>query len=191
MALIAERCRLRDAGAVLDLGCGRGFLGRWLRERGFETSYTGVDRVADAVDAARANVRDGDIVHADFRKLAWKRTFDSVFAIEIAIDGALDQAIVDAAVSALKPGGRFVATIAATKGTIGRPAGTTVENWTDRVTPFATRTYRWWLDCDAWHPEIAGKMHEEARTLLGAIERGEFRYFVLFGEADHPSTSSG
>lgn len=46
--------------ALLDIGCGLGLLGQYLRERGFRAPYRGLDLDAKKIDAARA-AADADL----------------------------------------------------------------------------------------------------------------------------------
>ncbi|HVT33906.1 MAG TPA: class I SAM-dependent methyltransferase [Rhodanobacteraceae bacterium] len=47
--------------ALLDIGCGLGLLGQYLRERGVETPYRGIDVDAAKIEAARAAARAGKL----------------------------------------------------------------------------------------------------------------------------------
>jgi hypothetical protein len=127
----------------------------------------------------------------DFRATDWQPEFDVVTAIEIAIDGSVGESIFDAAAAALRTGGMFALTLASLHGQNAGRLGTLLKSakqrfdyadlvdWTQRVTPFAHRTYGWWLTAP-WHPEIAEKCTREAKAALVAIERGLFNYAVLF-----------
>jgi SAM-dependent methyltransferase len=191
VADLTKRCRVESGAAVLDIGCGRGFLGRWLRANGIEVRYAGVDRIAEAVATAR-EVPSAHVVECDFREYRGNQEFDAGFAIEIAIDGTLDEAILDVLKNALRPGGSFAATIASLDGdhaprlaTLAKAAerrfiNVSIEDWTSRAIPFARCTYRRWLAVD-WPSEIVEKTTLEALTALDAIEGGAFHYAVLIG----------
>jgi 2-polyprenyl-3-methyl-5-hydroxy-6-metoxy-1,4-benzoquinol methylase len=194
LAEIVERIDLRDAKRVLDLGCGRGFFGRWLAANDFHAEYTGVDRVAEAVESARRHVLSGTIAQGDFDSIAMDRSFDAVVAFEVAMDGTVPEAALNAAAGALRPGGRFAVTIASLdSANEGRLADSrdaaekyfhqvTIEDWTERIAPFAQRTYEWWVRA-TWHPDIKEKAAREARAALEAISGNRFQYAVLFARA--------
>jgi trans-aconitate methyltransferase len=192
LADLIARCGVHTGSAVLDLGCGRGFLGRSLIARGIEARYTGVDRIGDALNAARRHVPGGTFTQGNFRRLRWNREFDAVFALEVVIDGALDAPLIEAVASALRPGGRAAITVASFDGAHARRlseaqrlaaehfASASIEDWTERTIPFARKFYGAFLACDSWHPEIVERCHAEARAALAAIERGTFHYAVVF-----------
>lgn len=193
-AEIADRCAIRNGTRVLDLGCGRGFFGRWLLARGTAVRYSGLDRDAEAVAAARRHVPDGTITRGDFRAMQWGPEYDVVVAIEAAIDGTLDDALLRAAREALAEHGSFAATIASLDGAhadrlaaLERAAGrrfatATIEDWTKRARSFAQRTFEWWLQAP-WPAEIQEKCALEARAVLDAIEQNRLHYAVLFARA--------
>ena len=47
--------------ALLDIGCGFGLLGQYLRERGFRAPYRGLDLDAAKIDEARGAAQSGDL----------------------------------------------------------------------------------------------------------------------------------
>jgi len=49
--------------ALLDIGCGLGLLGQYLRERGWRASYQGLDLDVRKIDAARTAASDGLDLH--------------------------------------------------------------------------------------------------------------------------------
>lgn len=188
---IVGRCEIRAGTRVLDFGCGRGFFGRWLDAANTGAHYFGIDRIAEAVDAAGRNVPGGTMIQGDFRKVNWQPEFDAVVALEITIDGAVDEAVLDAAVAALKSHGTLAITLASLDGRhtdrLGvlarsakqRFARVDLEDWSQRVSPFARSTYEWWLTAP-WQAEIAEKCALEANAALESLERGDFHYAVLF-----------
>jgi cyclopropane fatty-acyl-phospholipid synthase-like methyltransferase len=191
VALIAQRCQIKNGSRVLDMGCGRGFFGRWLKANGIAVRYTGVDRDEGAAAAAGQHVPSGTITQDDFRSAQGHPSYDAVTALEITISGSVDTALLDAAASALLDGGRLALTIASLDGAhadrlasaevdaVSRFTAVRIEDWTHRVTPFARRTFEWWLNAP-WPPEIQEKSTIEARKALDAIDRGSFHYAVLF-----------
>ena len=188
---IVERCAIRNATRVLDLGCGRGFLGRWLDANGIAAKYTGVDRVADAVEAARRHVPAGTITQGDFRAMQTLPGYDAVVALEVVVDGTVDGALLESAAMALTRNGRLALTVASLDGRHDerltelanvaerRFASAALEDWTQRVRPFAQRTFEWWSNA-RWHPEIREKTAREARAAIDSIAQSRFHYAVLF-----------
>ncbi len=51
--------------SILDVGCGVGHLAGWLKERGYEGEYTGVDILPEMVERARETHPDMCFEHAD------------------------------------------------------------------------------------------------------------------------------
>ena len=80
---------IHDGARVLDIGCGRGFLGRWLLSRGHRVAYTAVDYAPSALVAVRRFLPDAEIVHGDASAVSGE--YDAVFLIESvwAVDDAL------------------------------------------------------------------------------------------------------
>ena len=63
-AVLADNVPLAGR-SLLDVGCGLGALWEFLRQRGLDVEYTGVDIVAEMVRAAQARHPDVRFVHAD------------------------------------------------------------------------------------------------------------------------------
>jgi len=190
-AEVIRRTNIVTGKRVLDFGCGRGFLGRWLDAEQAATQYSAVDRIEGALEATRKHVPNGRTIFGDFRAVRWRPEFDGVVALEIATGSAIDESVVEAAASALKRGGIFALTLASLDGKHAvriaalsvaaekRFRAVDVADWTQRVAPFARRTYQWWLAAP-WHCDIAQKCRLEANAALDALERGTFHYAVLF-----------
>lgn len=70
--------RVLGPGSVVDVGCGLGALAGYLRERGFEGTYLGIDLRKTFVDEAAATW-DEDFGVADLRTFASK--FDNLVAV--------------------------------------------------------------------------------------------------------------
>lgn len=84
----AEVTRLLDTvqpDAVLDLGCGEGFVLEALVEAGFDAELVGIDNSADAVAHARERVASSaEILCEDVRELSdLPRDFDVVMMLEV------------------------------------------------------------------------------------------------------------
>jgi 2-polyprenyl-3-methyl-5-hydroxy-6-metoxy-1,4-benzoquinol methylase len=194
VAVIAERCKLREAKSVLDFGCGRGVFGRWLTLHGIEAQYAGIDRDEGAVAAARLHIPYGIVTRGDFRTAPVQEAYDAVVAIEIAVDGAIDDSVLDAAARALAPHGTLAVTIASVDGAQAgrlqaleaaarqRFADVEMVDWSESVRPFTQRMFEWWLTAP-WPAEITEKNTHEARAVLGALAQDRFHYAVLFARA--------
>ena len=106
---LAREMGIRDGTRVLDLGCGRGFLGRWLRANRYSVDYTAMDVSASALDAVRRRAPRATCVRGDLRE-ASGGPYDVVFAVESiwSVDGEMAAKIR----SLLEIGGRFVITFA-------------------------------------------------------------------------------
>ncbi len=63
-AVLADNVPLAGK-SLLDVGCGLGDLWAYLKERGIDVRYTGVDIVAEMVRAAKGRHDDGQFIHAD------------------------------------------------------------------------------------------------------------------------------
>jgi SAM-dependent methyltransferase len=79
-ALVAKMS-LAGGSRVLDLGCGRGFLGRWLLSSGQRVDYTAVDYSQSALGAVRRHLAAARTIHGDLSSLSGN-AYDAVFAIE-------------------------------------------------------------------------------------------------------------
>lgn len=194
VASIVERCEINGATSVLDFGCGRGFFGRWLGANGIAARYAGIDRDAGAVEAARRHVPSATIIQGDFRDAPAQRAYDAIVGVEIAIEGAVEDDVFDSAARALVPNGALALTIASVDGrhedrltqvtgaAEQRFATVTMEDWTQRVRPFAQRMFEWWHQA-RWPVELQETNAREARTVLDAIARKRFHYALLFARA--------
>ncbi|MGZ3504821.1 MAG: class I SAM-dependent methyltransferase [Vulcanimicrobiaceae bacterium] len=195
MAVIANAVQSALRSNVLDLGCGRGFAGRFLRQGGYTGRYVGVDRIVAALEAAQRNVPDGEFEEVDFRERRWECQFEAVLALEVTRSGQLDEPLVQGIASALRPGGSFAITIASTDGRMAARLDDTrilCERYFARVeitdtsagsARFAKRFYRAILEIDEWEPFVKQSLHGEANRVLRAIDEGRFEYAVVTGVA--------
>ncbi|HEY8298493.1 MAG TPA: methyltransferase domain-containing protein [Candidatus Baltobacteraceae bacterium] len=192
LAEIVRAADLSSRARVLDIGCGRGFLARWLRWYKVDTRYVGVDTVPEAVAAARRNAPQSEFVYAQLDSLGINESFDRVFALEPPSGGALSAEVAAAIGRHLEPGGRFVVTLISLDGAheekilrsidlLQRHAD--VEQVCDlslQVKEFASTMYSAFL-LGAWDDAIKSQMCVKAAYVLHAIEGGTFNYTMLTG----------
>ena len=188
LSSIVAKIGLVDGARVLDLGCGRGYLGRWLAARGPRVAYTGLDASASALGAVKRNVPDAVCVHGDLNS-AFEGPYEAIFAIESF--RTIDDALAARVFGALARGGSLVATIATFDGsqdervnatrTALSSAGFAIEpiSLPPKHGEFVGRLNAAALiedQPDAWIREsIAG----EAMMTLAALRDGAFRYDVF------------
>jgi SAM-dependent methyltransferase len=110
---IQHALRLDGPGRLLDVPCGEGRLARALAERGHWV--TGLDQADDFVREARSRADVAgplpSFVRGDMRRLPWRGTFDGVICFGSSwgyFDDAGNQAFLESAAAALRPGGRFL-----------------------------------------------------------------------------------
>ena len=103
---------VRDAGKVLDLGCGAGVpVTRGLARRGF--AVTGVDISARQLELAREHVPDATLIKADMAEVDFPaQSFDGVvsFYAIIHVPREEHEALIGKIARWLRPGGAFLAT---------------------------------------------------------------------------------
>jgi SAM-dependent methyltransferase len=97
---------------VLECGCGTGWLARILQKRGYDV--VGTDVAPDAIDLARNNTYFDDAEPLDFRvadseDLPFDAEFDAVIFYDALHHSVDEQAAIDGAYRALKPGGVCIA----------------------------------------------------------------------------------
>jgi SAM-dependent methyltransferase len=192
---ILEHLHASDASRILDIGCGRGFLERWLHRHGKHVRAVGVDRAPEAIAAAKALAPDAQFVEADYRSHRFPEPFDTVVALEIATSGAIDGSLVAAVRSALREGGGFAITAASLDGKHEERleaaraqlaqhfAAFELLDSTQPAAEFAVRLYGAWLQIESWSPTIRPRMEAQAREVLDSIERGDFHYAIALGQA--------
>ena len=107
---IVARLGSKEGRAVLDIACGRGRHARWFAHAG--AKVTGIDLSAESIAEARAGC-PGAVFHVhDMREPFARDAFDLAVCLFTSLgysaDRNDDQRAVDAAATALRPGGRFV-----------------------------------------------------------------------------------
>ncbi len=98
--------------SILDFGCGTGWTSLFLARAGYDV--LGVDISADAIQTARELAEEGQIANArfcsaDYEGFAAERSFDYVLFYDALHHAEEEQAAIDAAFKALKPGGALYA----------------------------------------------------------------------------------
>ncbi|MCF6525681.1 trans-aconitate 2-methyltransferase [Streptomyces sp. JJ36] len=96
-----------------DLGCGTGHAVNLMARAYPDSSFTGYDLAADALEKARAEAAAYGATNAAFEvldvaELPADPPFDVLFAFDTVHDQARPQAVLDRAAAALAPGGMFV-----------------------------------------------------------------------------------
>ena len=186
LAQIVGPLGLSPQTRVLDAGCGRGFLARWLRWTAIDADYTGIDRVPEAIRAARRFSPGQTFVEGDYRSYAPEPPFDVAVAFETSADGTVDDALLAAMRRCLRDGGRFVATASSYEGLERRlethfPQFELLDR-TAQAAAFARRLYGAILEIDPWDERIKSRLYAQARAMLAAVDGGRFRYAVISGQ---------
>ncbi|HEY8312644.1 MAG TPA: class I SAM-dependent methyltransferase [Candidatus Baltobacteraceae bacterium] len=194
LAEVVRAAEMSSGMRVLDLGCGRGFLARWLRWYNLDFRYVGVDRVPEAIAAARRNAPDGEYIYTRNDALYLNQTFDRVFALEAAPGGLMTEGIASAIGEHLAPAGKFIATLLSLDGRhdskISESIGllekyahvTEARDLSLQVKEFASTMCSAYL-LGSWDDAIKGKMCVQAAHVLHAIETCTFNYTMLNGTA--------
>jgi len=102
------RTRFGNAAAVLDIGCGAGFLTNPLAKHGHKV--TGIDLSASSLEAARQNdvTQSVNYIQADAYDLPFKKAeFDIVCAMDVLEHVEAPDRLVAEASRVLRPGGLF------------------------------------------------------------------------------------
>lgn len=170
LAKVVETVGIPAKSAVLDIGCGRGFLGRWLLWNSLSCRYVGVDSAAAAVPAEGPK-------------------FERVFALEAPI---IPVALAKCIAQNLAPGGQYVVTLASFDDThpekVSRScarlqrqgASVSVADLTQQVREFAATLYSAML-MGRWDAPVKAHVLNEAARMLHAVEAGAFNYTLLTG----------
>lgn len=171
LAKVVETVGIPPKSAVLDIGCGRGFLARWFLWNSLTCRYTGVDSPAGvAVDDAK---------------------FDRIFALESA-PGIVSGSLAKCIAQNLNSGGRYAITLASFDdsyaGNLSRSCarlrretgGVRALDLTQQVREFAATLYSAML-MGRWAEPVKERVLNEAARALHAVESGSFNYTLLTG----------
>lgn len=195
MKRFVEPLALTPTDRLLDLGCGRGFLARWLQWSGTPVRFTGLDRAPEACIAAHRLVPDAEFVEGDYRTYPFETPFDIVTSIEVGISGAMDKPLLQAIRSRLRESGRFGITVTSAGGNHAARIAQLQElisqqfstfellDATQQVAAFTKRLYGALLEIDEWSPVIAPRIKAQADEVLAAVDRGDFAYTLVWGAA--------
>ncbi|MGZ3496298.1 MAG: class I SAM-dependent methyltransferase [Vulcanimicrobiaceae bacterium] len=192
LAEIVRAAEVSSRERVLDIGCGRGFLARWLRWYKVDCRYVGIDCVPEAIAAARRNAPNGEYYYTQLDTLALSKTFDRVFALESAPGGLVTPNLSAAIGVHLERGGRFVATLLSLDGKHEAKVLQSIEALHEhlnveevrdlslQVKEFASTMYSAFL-LGTWDNAIKSNMCMEAARVLHAVETGAFNYTMITG----------
>lgn len=168
---IVETVGIPPRSGVLDIGCGRGFLARWLLWNSLSCRYVGVGS-ATAVPAGGAK-------------------YERIFALESA-PGVVSNSLARCIGQNLHAGGRYVITLAsfddAYAGNISQScarlrretASVRALDLTQQVREFASTLYSAIL-MGRWAMPAKAHVLDEAARALHAVESGAFNYTLLTG----------
>jgi SAM-dependent methyltransferase len=190
---LVSRLDLPDGARVLDIGCGRGFFGRWLLSRGCRVTYTGVDIASSAVNAAARHLALGSVVRGDAYAAAADGAYHAVVLIESI--WSVDEALARRLRALLAPAGMLAIVLTSIDEGHGRrltETSTSLES-----AGFAVEAADVSADCaqtagrlcaaaliegfeDAW---VRERMTGEARAVLAALREKTFRSSLVFASA--------
>lgn len=172
LAKVVETVGIPTKSSVLDIGCGRGFLARWLLWNSLSCRYVGVESAAGLAPGEGPK-------------------FDRVFALETT-PRVISSTLAKCIAQNLAPGGQYVVTLAsfdephaekiARSSARLQRQGATVRaiDLTQQVREFALTLYSAML-MGRWAPAVSGHVLNEAARMLHAVEFGSFNYTLLTG----------
>lgn len=191
LSTLLDGIPIRPGMKVLDLGCGRGFLGRWLEWRGLQVHYVGIDFSPSAVESARRNVPRGQVVLGDFQTALELGSFDAVFAIETSGEGMVDADLARAMLGPLADGGVAIATLVSAGRSFQQASEASIEainalrgeafvrDFTEAVVP-SVRAFYEMVRNDSSMPEaIQESFRSESDLMLRLIHDRSYGYGAL------------
>jgi SAM-dependent methyltransferase len=192
LSLLIERMSIVRGARVLDLGCGRGFLGRWLWAGGHRVAYAAVDYAPSALAAVARGVPGAELFETDLVALS-DGPYDAVFAIESVT--IVDEALAIRLRAAMAPLGRLAISISSIDPSHDRRVRETVDSL--RAQRFDVQYVRF----SKAHAETVGRLcaallieppreawarerlSSEAARVLAALRDGTFRSELLVATA--------
>ncbi len=190
LTALIDRMSIGDGTRVLDLGCGRGFLGRWLFAHGYRVIYTAMDYSRPALESVGRNVPNAAVVLGDVSSAAGG-PYEAIFAIESV--WAVDPALAARLRAELTSGGRIAISISsldashddrvdATVASL-RNAGFDVENvaFAAEHSEVVGRLCAALMIEPPGDPWVRERMVSEAVRTLAALRDGTFRSDLLLG----------
>jgi|GEM_PF-4788405 len=189
--MLVQEYAIGQNSRVLDIGCGRGFLARWLQWRGLHVRYVGVDFSACATRAAQRFIPKGTFVCEDYRTLELPERFDVAFAVEMVFGDGLDEQLVRALLQHIDRGGVALATLAAFKSPLdtlisksveaAKTAGArvAVRDLTPQTLGFAKRLTEVSLEFGYGPKSLEELARAECLTVLRTMEEGRYGYALL------------
>lgn len=186
---------LQPQTRLLDLGCGRGFLARWLHRNGTPVRFTGIDRAPEALNAAERLVSGAEFIEGDYRTYPFNESYDAVTSIEVAVSASMDKAVLDTIRLRLHEGGLYALTAASADGKHDervanlrdllrqRFSSFEILDATAEAAAFTKRLYTALVEIDEWSPLIAPRIRSQADRVLSSVARGSFAYTIVWGRA--------
>jgi SAM-dependent methyltransferase len=192
LAALVDRMSIAEGCRVLDLGCGRGFLGRWLSAHGRRVAYTAMDYCRPALDSVRRSIPEADVVWGDVNSMT-DGSYEAIFAIESI--WAVDDALAVRLRAALVPGGRIAISISSLDASHDGRIDTTIASLRNARFDVENVAFA------AGHSEVVGRlcaalmieppsdpwvrerMTAEAVLTLAALRDGAFRSDLLLAVA--------
>jgi predicted TPR repeat methyltransferase len=161
-----------EASAVLDMGCGTGLVGQYLKERGFKT-IVGVDASAGMLEQARpkgcyTELEELFLGRPDTYPAKLHNKFEIITASGILAEGHLDNKVFDEMLLSLKTGGYAIFAT--------RTMYLTQYNYIDKITELENTGK--WKKVDEWTFDRYDRL-EQAVGRFQKVEAKAFAYQKL------------
>lgn len=185
-----ERLKERHARTLIDFGCGRGTLKRWLDYKRAEIDYTGIDFSLDAIAAARRAVPSARFIRGDYRTYTGDKT-DAIALFDAFFDASMSLQQAQRFFASLNVGGTLFMSMMAFdqphEREIQRTCLTlramgfdvTFEDWTASAEEHALAIAATWVNSPRWHDKVAGLFRDEGRAVIDAISERRFKYATI------------